>query len=127
MDGLFTLGNAYRAALADHGYNSTWTRDAETAFSLDEWWDTAQSSEIPDQQIFIYDGTRILRQGADIQDQKLVIYRAATRCASCDRFLQQDRDQYESRRSEASSESSPSYCVRCLSGGVIGPHLFRQN
>ena len=122
-----TLGDVYRLALADHGYSSTWTRDGKTAVSLDRWWDSAQLSDAPENRLFVYDGMRIIRRGADVQDWTVVIYRADTQCGSCGVFVQEDRDQFVSRRNAvARGEEQPTYCVRCISGGVIGPHLFRS-
>lgn len=126
MDTQSTLIDVYRTALAEHGDGSMWTNDAETAFSLGEWWGNAQRSEILEQKIFTYNGTRIVRHGADVQDESTVIYRAATRCASCNRFVQEEPEQFNHRRTGDSQNDLPTYCIRCVSGGVIGPHLFRR-
>ena|SRR5437764_7066858 len=125
MDLQSTLGDVYRTALAEHGDGSMWTHDAENAFSLGEWWDDAKRSEISDQLTFSYDGIRIVRHGADVQDQRTVIYLAAIRCASCKRFVQEEPEQFSRRRLGESQNNMPIYCIRCVSGGVIGPHLFR--
>ncbi|HXA18753.1 MAG TPA: hypothetical protein VN380_17290 [Thermoanaerobaculia bacterium] len=126
MDIQSTLGDVYRTALAEHGDGSMWTQDAESSFSLDEWWDNAQRSEGSEQRLFTYDGTRIVRHGADVQDQSTVIYRAGIRCASCKRFVQEEPGQFNRRRLGESQNDLPIYCIRCVSGGVIGPHLFRK-
>ena len=126
MDTRTTLADVYRMALADHGLSSTWTRDGESAFSLDDWWGSAQLSDAPETRIFLYDGMRIIRQGADVQDWTVVIYRADGRCGSCGRYVQEDRDQFVSRRNAVARGEEPAcHCIRCMSGGVIGPHLFR--
>jgi hypothetical protein len=125
MDVQSTLVDVYHTALAEHGAGSMWTPDAKNAFSLDEWWDSAQRSEASEQRIFSYDGTRIFRHGADVQDQSTVIYRADIRCASCNRFVQEEPEQFNRRRLHEQQTDMPIYCIRCVSGGVIGPHLFR--
>src|SRR5258708_657679 len=127
MDIQSTLGDVYRTALAEHGDSSMWTPDAENAFSLDEWWDGARRSEVSEQRIFSYDGTRIVRHGADVQDQSTVIYRADVRCASCNRFVQEETGQFNRRRLRESPSDTQIYCIRCVAGGVIGRHLFRRS
>lgn len=127
MDTRATLGDVHRLALADHGYSSAWTADGKSTISLDAWWDTAQLSDRPEDRLFVYDGMRIIRRGADVQDWTVVIYRADAQCGNCGVYLQEDRDQFVSRRNAASRDEAPaSYCVGCLSGGAIGPHLFAR-
>lgn len=117
-----TLKEAFAAAAEDHTWDSEWTRDGQVAKTLDEWWDEAQTPLSPPDVIFTYDGTRIGRQGADVQHYKRLMYLAEERCSICSRFV--DRDAGQRRRVPTNEDKLSSvFCVNCVSGGVIGKVL----
>jgi hypothetical protein len=123
MEEKVALQDALKAAAEQHSWDSQWTRDGETARTLTDWWNEAQTPTAPPENLFLFDGTRIIRQGADIQDYQAVLYLAEERCDYCQVYLQLDAKQREDR---AESVVKARLCFNCMSGGALG-RVFGRN
>ena len=118
MSDTSTLVSALTAAAAEYTWESNWTSDGENSKQLSEWLDSmSQPSESYN---FTFDGTRVIRRGADVQDYKILLYLAEERCDSCGRFLQRD-----AKERSVKSIVTAKLCVGCLSGGVINKSMFK--
>ena len=117
MNETATFASALNAAAAEHTWGSHWTSDGENSKELSAWKGSVSET---DTYQFSFEGTRVIRRGADIQDYKVFLYLADVRCDSCGKFLQRD-----STERSAQTIVTAKLCIGCLSGGLINKSMFR--
>ena len=121
MSGRVSIGEAFAQAAEQHSWNSQWTSDRVHSRTLSECLTEAEEQTPSAEHHLFFDGHRIIRREADIQDWKTLFYLAAARCGSCGRFIEESPE-------DAKGESIVlnRRCIGCISAGVITPSLFRQ-